>query len=75
LRVAGATIKQIYFISLDGGRYFVPMPEIRPLPNERRSFYWERNSLLYKVGKLVSTFYHPHESLETFAGRQGIEII
>jgi hypothetical protein len=74
LDVAGVTIKQISFISLDGGRNFVPMPEIRPLENERRGFYLNKDSFQYKVARLVGRYDHC-ETLDEFAVMKGIEIV
>ena len=75
LIVGGITIKQISFISIDGGRYFVPLPEIEIGDNRERSFYWNRSSLEYKVGQIISRFYQEDkENLDTFAKETGIKI-
>lgn len=65
LTIHGVIIKQLYFISCDGGRIFVPMPRIR-VEKEVRSFFWDRNSLEYKVGLIINDYYI-YEGLERIA--------
>ena len=77
LKVSGATIEQVLFVSLDGGRYFVPMPEQRVTENEdgsiERNFFYDRSSLRYQLGNVIGRFYIK-DSLVQFAIWKGIEI-
>lgn len=75
LKVDGAVVRELTFVSLDGGRYFVPLPEIRTVSPEERSFYWDTTSLEFRVGRLVGHLHLQDETLETFANKRGIEII
>jgi predicted DNA binding CopG/RHH family protein len=44
--------KPLTFISLDGGRYFVPMPKLDRAYN-KTYYYWDRDSIEYKVFKII----------------------
>ena len=74
LRIAGTTIMELIFVYLDGARYFVPMPRIKVEGEEKRSFYWVRDSVEYKVHQIVG-YLHLDPSLEAFALRKGIEVV
>lgn len=76
LKIANVTMKAFRFVSVDGGRYFVPIPEIEAIAGQegKRRFYWERGSLIYMTAQIVSCFYHVHPSFEEFAKHAGIEI-
>jgi hypothetical protein len=56
LKISGATVKEITFVSLDGGRVLVPMPQVR-LENGKQIFYWREPSLKFKLGELIGRFY------------------
>ena len=79
LNVSGATVKQELFVSCDGGRYFVPIPEISRVASESKSanhkLYYDRNSLRFLLGKRIGKFYTPVTTLEEFATWRGIEVI
>ena len=78
LKVAGATVSQEMFVSLDGGRYFVPIPEVRvdnkSIESYKRSFYYHRGSLRFLLGKVIGRYYFTNSDLVDFAIRQGIEL-
>ena len=44
LKISGTTIKELKFISLDGGRIFVPMTE-REFIDGKPVFFWDMGSL------------------------------
>jgi len=66
---AGTIIERFTFIYCDGGRISVVMPELYIAPEHRvpnrdwddktdyREFFWEKNSLKYKLMQLIGTFY------------------
>ena len=78
LTVSGQTVTQVRFVSLDGGRYFVPMPDIATTDKTdgkiERIYSYERASLKYLVGNIVGRYYSFVKNLDEFAARQGIEI-
>jgi hypothetical protein len=57
LRINNTIIKELSFISVDGGRIFVPMPEIRPLNGDHVEYFWNTNSLEVKVCKIIGSYY------------------
>lgn len=44
--------KPLIFISVDGGRYFVPLPKLNKAYNEIY-YYWNKESIEYKVFKII----------------------
>ena len=57
LKIGGELIhKPLHFVSADCGRYFVPMPKISEAHGERY-FYWDKDSIEYKVCSIVGEFY------------------
>lgn len=66
---AGTIIERFTFIYCDGGRISVVMPELYIAPEHRvpnkdwddktdyREFFWEKNSLKYKLMQLIGSFY------------------
>ena len=77
LKISGETIEQLLFVSLDGGRYFVPVP--RRIVSENleesleRGFYYDRTSLQVLLGHVIGQF-HISDSLEEFARSRSIKI-
>lgn len=74
LRLAGINVKEVRFVSLDGGRYFVPMPELK-LVNEEAHFFYRRDSLRFKLSRIIGNYYSFCDSLEEFAEWRGIDVI
>lgn len=66
----GIFIGKELFVSLDGGRGFVPVPRIR-MEGEERKFYYD--SLQVKLARIVAK-YPLERSLEEFAASQAIPI-
>ena len=78
LRFAGAGLKTFEFAVLDGGRYLVPIPDLRMVDvadrkSEAVEYIYEGDSLEFLVAKVIGHFYIDN-SLEGFARRQGIRI-
>jgi hypothetical protein len=73
LKINGNPIKQIRFITLDGGRIFVPMPEQRVIGSERK-YFWISDAINFKVGKRIGSFYI-YNSMERIATTSRIEIL
>jgi hypothetical protein len=74
LKVQGVEIKQLVFISCDGGRIFVPRPAATPTGDRQLSFSFERNSLEYRVGQIIGQFYI-YNTLEGVAQMAGIAVL
>lgn len=72
LKINSSQIKELYFISMDGGRIFVPMTKMEIFNNEPR-FYWVRDSLEFNMGKLIGEFYR-WESMEGISIQSSIDI-
>ncbi|MDQ5982595.1 MAG: hypothetical protein QG549_592 [Patescibacteria group bacterium] len=81
---AGTTVKRLMFVYCDGGRINVVLPETfipekYKLPTriigdgEYREFYWEKNSLKYKLMSLIGSF-DTYQTPEGVAKRSDITI-
>ncbi len=83
---AGTIIKRFTFIYCDGGRISVVMPELYIAPEHRypqrkfkeddkdyREYHWEKDSLKYKLMKLIGSFYI-YETPEGVAKQSNIVI-
>lgn len=58
LKINNNVIKELAFISVDGGRIFVPMPEVRPIAGKDEvEYFWNMNSLELKVCRVVGRYY------------------
>lgn len=79
LNISGVTVKQETFVTLDGGRYFVPIPEIDSSSRSNEctdpTYYYDRNSLKFLLGCVIAHFYPPVTNLEQFASRQDIDVV
>jgi len=74
LKIGAVVIKELTFISMDGYRIFVPMPELRPAAADDIEYFWNRSSLGVKVCKIIGQYYI-YENLEGVARRSGVAII
>jgi hypothetical protein len=72
LKINGSPIKEVTFVTLDGGRILVPLAEIKVEENERK-YFWTRDSLVFKVGKVIGRYYI-HPSIEAIARISNIVI-
>jgi hypothetical protein len=72
LKVQGVEIKQLTFVSCDGGRIFVPMPRLTG--NEgQQAFTYDRESIEFKVGRIIGHFYI-YETIDGVARWAGIKV-
>ena len=74
LKINGNVIKEITFVSMDGGRIFVPMPDIRLRGDENVEYFWNLNSLEVKVCRVAGSYYI-YNNLEGVAQRSKIEVV
>lgn len=72
LKISGTTIKELKFISLDGGRIFVPMTE-REFIGGKPVFFWDMGSLSVKVCNIIGDYYI-HKNLRGVAQMSKVEI-
>jgi hypothetical protein len=73
LKINDSTVRSLDFISLDGGRYLVPMTTKRVLDGQPL-YFWERDSLQFKVGRIVGHYYR-FDNIEQTAQFLGVEIV
>ena len=69
----GTSIDELDFVSVDGGRIFVPITE-QKLENGATVYLWDRNKVYFKVARIISDLYR-FVSLEDFARFSNIKII
>jgi len=74
LRINNTVIKELPFISVDGGRIFVPMPEIRPIRGDDVEYFWNTNSLGVKVCRIIGKYYI-YNDLASVAHRSRIALV
>ena len=66
LKINGTTIKELIFISMDGGRIFVPMTERRFDATGSTEYFWNINSLAVSVCRIIGSYYI-YQNLEGIA--------
>lgn len=74
LKIGGTTIRQLNFISMDGGRIFVPMADRRVSANRALEYFWNVNSLEVKVCNIIGTYYI-HKNLVGIAEMSKVDIV
>jgi hypothetical protein len=74
LKIGSSVIKELTFISADGGRIFVPMPGVRPLPDETTDYFWNLGSLEVRVCRVVGEYYR-YNNLEGVARRSNVSLV
>ena len=74
LKIGGVIVKELLFISMDGGRIFVPMAEVRPTGNDKVEYFWNINSLEVKVCRIVGDYYI-YNDLEGIAKMSHVAIV
>lgn len=57
LRIGATTVKELTFISMDGGRIFVPMAEVQPIGGSGVEYFWRTKGLAVKVCRVIGAFY------------------
>jgi len=66
LKINGTTIKELLFISMNGGRISVPMAETRLDATGAIEYFWNINSLAVSVCRIIGSYYI-YENLEGIA--------
>lgn len=74
LKINNNIVKELTFISVDGGRIFVPSPELRPVSENDVEYFWNMNSLEIKVCKIIGTYYI-YEDIYGVAKRSRIALV
>ena len=73
LKINNTTIKKLTFISCDGGRIFVPSPELQSEQGQV-VYIWREDSLPYKVCRIIGKYYI-HKTIEGVARMSKIKIV
>lgn len=74
LKINGELINQtLLFVSVDGGRNLVPCPKFSEVYNESY-FYWDRNSLDFKVFERIGYLDPLYNNIEDFSIKCGVLI-
>lgn len=74
LKIGGVIVKEMVFISMDGGRIFVPMAEVRPIHGSNVEYFWNTNSLEVKVCRVIGSYYI-HNNLEGVAKMSHVALV
>ena len=74
LRIGPVVVRELTFISMDGHRIFVPMPELRPVGDDEVEYFWNRNSLEVKVCRIIGEYYI-YENLDGVGRRSRVAIV
>ncbi len=69
----GEILKTIYFVSVWGAKYLVPLPDIDGT-RENPIYYWDVNSLEMLAARHIARFHTAYTTIEEFAKRGKIEI-
>jgi hypothetical protein len=70
LKYSDSKIKELIFVSCDGGRYFIPLPNKRLFEerinkdNAKFEYYWVKSSVEYLVGEVIGEFYRQNNMQE-----------
>jgi hypothetical protein len=73
LKINDSAVSEMLFVTLDGGRYLVPLPRKRVIGG-RVVYYWESDTLPFKVGRIVGRYYRC-ANLEEVAEFLDVEIV
>ena len=73
MKIGNTTIKEFTFISCDGGRIFVPIPELQS-EGDQTVCIWRKDSLPYKICQIVGHYYI-YKTIEGIAQVSKIKII
>jgi len=74
LKINGTTIKELTFISMDGGRIFVPMAEVRLDATGTPEYFWNLNGLEVCVCRIIGSYYI-YETLEGVARTSKVVLV
>lgn len=74
LKINGTTIKELTFISMDGGRIFVPMAEVRLDATGAPEYFWNLNSLEVRVCRVIGSYYI-YKTLEGVAATSKVVLV
>lgn len=72
MKVGGTIVYVEHFITLDGGRYFVPLPRVKYNKAEKNNEYYY-TKLQLKIAEIVGTFYRMKD-IDEFVKHNEIEV-
>lgn len=73
LKIDNSIVKELDFISLDGGRISVPMPD-KTVEGDKVRYIWNINSLEVKLCKVIGNYYI-YEDLAGVARMSKVELV
>ena len=74
LKINGITFRELTFISMDGGRIFVPRTERRVNKAGKIEYFWNLNSIEVKVCRVIGNYYI-YNDLEGIAKHSNVTLI
>lgn len=72
VKVGGTIVYVENFITLDGGRYFVPLPRVKYLKDKKENYYFYEN-IQINIAAIIGTFYRM-KSIDEFISKNEIEV-
>ncbi len=73
LKINNTIVKELTFVSCDGGRIFVPLPELQS-EGSQTVYIWKKDSLPYRVCQIIGHYYI-YKTIEGVARISKISII
>jgi hypothetical protein len=73
LKINDSAVSEMLFVTLDGGRYLVPLPRKRVVSGQV-IYFWESDTLPFKVGRIIGRYYRC-KNLEEVAEFLDVEIV
>ena len=73
LKINDSAVAEMLFVTLDGGRYLVPLPRKRVVGGQV-VYFWESATLPFKVGRIVGRYYRCN-NIEEAARFLDVEIV
>lgn len=65
LEANGMLLEKELFVSLDGHRYFVPVPKILSVKNDKREFYYDKRQI--QLANIVGLYHFENKNIYDFA--------
>ena len=73
LEINDSAVSEVLFVTLDGGRYLVPLPRKRVI-NSEVEYFWESDTMPFKVGRIIGRYYRC-ANIEEVADFLDLEIV
>jgi hypothetical protein len=73
LKINDSSVSEMLFVTLDGGRYLVPLPRKRVVSG-KVAYFWESDTMPFKVGRIIGRYYR-FANIEAAAKFLDVEIV